>query len=233
MATVQKELIQVIKSIQFLILKITSGSTPAIRDLVDNLYKEIVKVGTHKASSIKIAEAAKVIENTQRDLNIALINELSIIFNKMNIETKEVLDAAASNWNTLPFQPGLVGGHCIGVDPYYLTFKSKNIGYNPKIILAGRKLNDNMGNYVCKQINHGYEKKNIKINKSKILVMGLTFKENCSDIRNSGVKKVIKTLKKIIVRLTFMILGLIEMKLKKMYKMKPVNRLAKKIMMEL
>lgn len=178
------------------IKKITSGSTPKIRDLVDNLYNEIVKVGTHKASSIKVAEAAKVIENTQRDLNIALINELSIIFSKMNIDTQAVLDAASSKWNFLPFKPGLVGGHCIGVDPYYLTFKAKNIGYKPKIILAGRKLNDSMGNYVAFELIKKMKKKLIQVKDAKILIMGLTFKENCSDIRNSGVLNVVRELKK-------------------------------------
>tara|TARA_Y100000389_G_scaffold167531_1_gene172764 strand:- start:11888 stop:13171 length:1284 start_codon:yes stop_codon:yes gene_type:complete len=178
------------------IKKITSGSTPEIADLVDDLYNEIIIVGTHKASSIKVAEAAKVIENTQRDLNIALINELSILFNKMNIDTQEVLDAAGSKWNFLPFKPGLVGGHCIGVDPYYLTFKAKEIGYKPKLILAGRELNDSMGSYVALQLIKEMKKKKILIKNSKILIMGLTFKENCSDIRNSGVKKVILELKK-------------------------------------
>ena len=141
------------------IKKITSGSTPKIADLVDNLYREIITVGTHKASSIKVAEAAKVIENTQRDLNIALINELSILFNKMNIDTEEVLKAAGSKWNFLPFKPGLVGGHCIGVDPYYLTHKAKSIGYHPKIILAGRELNDNMGKYVVSNLIKEFKKK--------------------------------------------------------------------------
>ena len=178
------------------IKKITSGSTPEIANLVDNLYNEIITVGTHKASSIKVAEAAKVIENTQRDLNIALMNELSIIFNKLNIDTKAVLDAAESKWNFLPFRPGLVGGHCIGVDPYYLTHKSESIGYEPKIILAGREINDNMGSYVASKMIKEMDKKNIKIKKSKILIMGLTFKENCADIRNSGVKNVINELKK-------------------------------------
>ena len=178
------------------IKKITSGSTPEIANLVDNLYNEIITVGTHKASSIKVAEAAKVIENTQRDLNIALMNELSIIFNKLNIDTKAVLDAAESKWNFLPFRPGLVGGHCIGVDPYYLTHKSESIGYKPKIILAGREINDNMGSYVASKMIKEMDKKNIKIKKSKILIMGLTFKENCADIRNSGVKNVINELKK-------------------------------------
>ena len=178
------------------IKKITSGSTPKIAEVVDDLYNEIVIVGTHKAKSIKIAEAAKVIENTQRDLNIALINELALLFNKMNIDTKSVLDAAESKWNFLPFKPGLVGGHCIGVDPYYLTHKAKTIGYKPKLILAGRELNDSMGVYVASQLIKKIKKKKIQISESKILIMGLTFKENCADIRNSGVKSVIEELKK-------------------------------------
>ena len=178
------------------IKKITSGSTPKIADLVDDLYNEIITVGTHKAPSIKVAEAAKVIENTQRDLNIALINELSILFKKLNIDTQAVLDAAESKWNFLPFKPGLVGGHCIGVDPYYLTYKAKSIGYHPNIILAGRKINDSMGSYVASELIGEMEKKNIQISESKILIMGLTFKENCADTRNSGVKSVIAELKK-------------------------------------
>ena len=178
------------------IKKITSGSNEETANLVDNLYKEIIKVGTHKAPSIKVAEAAKVIENTQRDLNIALINELSIIFKKLNIDTQEVLDAAASKWNFLNFKPGLVGGHCIGVDPYYLTFKAKSIGYQPNIILAGREINDNMGNYVVSVLRKEMKKKNIKLKNSRVLIMGLTFKENCADIRNSGVKNIIDELKK-------------------------------------
>ena len=177
------------------IKKITSGSTPEIANLVDELYNEIVTVGTHKAISIKVAEAAKVIENTQRDLNIALINELSILFNKMNIDTQAVLAAAATKWNFLPFKPGLVGGHCIGVDPYYLTYKAESIGYHPKIILAGRELNDNMGNYVALELIKKMKTKSIQIKGAKILIMGLTFKENCPDIRNSGVKQVINKLK--------------------------------------
>ncbi len=177
------------------IKKITSGSTPEITNVVDDLYNEIVKVGTHKAPSIKVAEAAKVIENTQRDLNIALINELSIFFSKINIDTQAVLEAAGSKWNFLNFKPGLVGGHCIGVDPYYLTHKAESIGYKPKIILAGRELNDNMGKFVSNQLTQTMEKKSIKIFGSKILIMGLTFKENCADTRNSGVKNVIEELK--------------------------------------
>ncbi len=178
------------------IKKVTSGSTPQITDLVDDLYNEIITVGTHKAPSIKVAESAKVIENTQRDLNIALINELSILFSKMNIDTQAVLDAAGSKWNFLPFKPGLVGGHCIGVDPYYLTYKAKNIGYHPKVILAGRKINDSMGAHVASELFGQMKKKSIKIKGSKILIMGLTFKENCADIRNSGIENVIKILKK-------------------------------------
>jgi UDP-N-acetyl-D-galactosamine dehydrogenase len=176
------------------IKKITSGSTLEIANLVDDLYKEIISAGTHKAQSIRIAEAAKVIENTQRDLNIALINELSILFSKMNIDTKQVLDAAETKWNFLPFKPGLVGGHCIGVDPYYLTYKAKQVGYSPKIILAGREVNDNMGEYVAIKLVKEFKKKKINAKSAKILIMGLTFKENCSDTRNSGVNGVIKKL---------------------------------------
>ncbi len=178
------------------IKKITSGSTAQIADLVDELYSEIITAGTHKASSIKVAEAAKVIENTQRDLNIALINELSIIFNRMNIDTEQVLKAAASKWNFLPFFPGLVGGHCIGVDPYYLTHKAKSLGYQPEIILAGRRLNDSMGVYVASQLMKAMHQKSIQIKNAKILILGLTFKENCPDLRNSGVASVINELKK-------------------------------------
>ena len=178
------------------IKKITSGSTPQIADLVDNLYNEIIAVGTYKAPSIKVAEAAKVIENTQRDLNIALVNELSILFRKLKIDTQEVLEAAATKWNFHTFKPGLVGGHCIGVDPYYLTYKAESIGYNPKIILSGREINDNMGNYVASEFKKEMKKKNIKIERAKVLIMGLTFKENCADIRNSGIKDVIEKLKK-------------------------------------
>ena len=178
------------------IMKITSGSTKETATLVDKLYNQIITAGTHKAPSIKVAEAAKVIENTQRDLNIALVNELSILFNKLNIDTQAVLDAAGSKWNFLNFKPGLVGGHCIGVDPYYLTFKAESIGYKPNIILAGRKINDNMGNYVASIMIEEMKKKKIKIKGSKILIMGLTFKENCADIRNSGVKTIVTELQK-------------------------------------
>ncbi len=178
------------------IIKITSGSNKYSANIINNLYKSVIKAGTFKVKSIKVAEAAKVIENTQRDLNIALVNELSIFFQLINIDTKEVLDAAGSKWNFLSFKPGLVGGHCIGVDPYYLTHKAKSIGYDPKIILAGRKINDKMGNYVVTKMINFMKEKKIKIKKSKILIMGLTFKENCADIRNSGVKKVVDGLKK-------------------------------------
>ncbi len=174
------------------ILKITSGSTKDTSDTVDNLYKSIISAGTHKASSIKVAEAAKVIENTQRDVNIALINELALIFNKLGIDTEEVLLAAGTKWNFLPFRPGLVGGHCISVDPYYLTYKAQAIGYNPEIILAGRRLNDSMGNYMVTQIIKLMLNKRIHINEAKILIMGLAFKENCPDLRNTRVIDMIK-----------------------------------------
>ena len=173
------------------IVKVTSGSNKETSIEVDNLYKEIITAGTHRASSIKVAEAAKVIENTQRDVNIALINELALIFNKLEIDTEEVLEAASTKWNFLPFKPGLVGGHCIGVDPYYLTYKSLELGYNPEIILAGRRLNDNMSKYIIDQIILLGSKKNIHISDSNILIMGLSFKENCPDIRNTKVVDII------------------------------------------
>lgn len=169
------------------ILKVTSGSTPEIADFVDSLYQSVITAGTHKASSIKVAEAAKVIENTQRDVNIALINELALIFNRLGIDTEEVLIAAGTKWNFLPFRPGLVGGHCIGVDPYYLTHKAQEIGYNPEMILAGRRLNDNMGAYVVSEVIKLMLKKRIHISDARILIMGLTFKENCPDLRNTRV----------------------------------------------
>ena len=177
------------------IKKVTSGSTSEIADLVDALYNEIITAGTHKAESIKVAEAAKVIENTQRDLNIALINELALIFNKMGIDTEAVLKAAGSKWNFLPFRPGLVGGHCIGVDPYYLTHKAQAIGYHPEIILAGRRLNDSMGAYVVAQLVKAMTKKRIQVDGAKVLVMGLTFKENCPDLRNTRVVDIVAELK--------------------------------------
>ena len=176
------------------IKKVTSGSTPEVATVVDDLYNQIITAGTHKASSIKVAEAAKVIENTQRDLNIALINELAIIFNKMGIDTESVLLAAGSKWNFLPFRPGLVGGHCIGVDPYYLTHKAESIGYHPEIILAGRRLNDSMGPYVVSQLVKAMTKKRIQVEGAKVLVMGLTFKENCPDLRNTRVVDIISEL---------------------------------------
>ncbi len=176
------------------IKKVTSGSTEEIATYVDELYQEIITAGTHKASSIKVAEAAKVIENTQRDINIALINELSQIFNKLDIDTEAVLKAAATKWNFIPFSPGLVGGHCIGVDPYYLTHKAMEVGYCPEIILAGRKLNDSMGSYVACQLTELMTKKKIDVDGANILVMGLTFKENCPDLRNSRVIDVITKL---------------------------------------
>ncbi|MBE0369264.1 Vi polysaccharide biosynthesis UDP-N-acetylglucosamine C-6 dehydrogenase TviB [Pseudoalteromonas aurantia] len=177
------------------ILKVTSGSTPDIAELVDQLYKSIIEAGTHKASSIKVAEAAKVIENTQRDVNIALINELSIIFNLLGIDTLEVLEAAGTKWNFLPFRPGLVGGHCIGVDPYYLTHKAQEVGYHPEMILAGRRLNDGMGQHVVSQLIKKMLKQRIHVEGANVLVMGLTFKENCPDLRNTRVIDIVEELK--------------------------------------
>ena len=177
------------------ILKVTSGSTPEIAEKVDQLYKSIITAGTHKASSIKVAEAAKVIENTQRDVNIALINELALIFNKLGIDTEEVLLAAGTKWNFLPFRPGLVGGHCIGVDPYYLTHKAQAIGYNPEVILSGRRINDSMGAYVVSQLIKLMLKKRIHVQDAKVLIMGLTFKENCPDIRNTRIVDIVEELK--------------------------------------
>ncbi len=176
------------------ILKVTSGSTPEIGKKVDDLYASIITAGTYLAPSIKVAEAAKVIENSQRDINIAFINELAMIFNRLNIDTEAVLEAAGTKWNFLPFRPGLVGGHCIGIDPYYLAYVAQEVGYNPEIILAGRRLNDNMGIYVANQVIKLMIKKGHKINSSKVLVLGITFKENCPDIRNSRVIDVIHEL---------------------------------------
>lgn len=176
------------------IKKVTSGSTPEVADLVDALYNEIVTVGTHKAPSIRVAEAAKVIENTQRDVNIALINELALIFNKLGIDTEAVLQAAGTKWNFLPFRPGLVGGHCIGVDPYYLTHKAEAIGYHPEIILAGRRLNDGMGAYVVTQLVKAMTKRRIHVRGARVLVMGLAFKENCPDLRNTRVVDIVREL---------------------------------------
>ena len=176
------------------ITKITSGSTPDVAVFVDELYQAIIEAGTHCASSIKVAEAAKVIENTQRDLNIALVNELAMIFNQLGIDTTEVLNAAATKWNFLHFQPGLVGGHCIGVDPYYLTHKAQSIGFNPEIILAGRRTNDGMAKYIASQLVKEMVKRNVNVSNAKILILGLTFKENCPDIRNTKVVDVVSEL---------------------------------------
>lgn len=177
------------------IKKVTSGSTPDVAEKVDNLYKRIIKAGTHKASSIKVAEAAKVIENSQRDINIAFVNELALIFDRIGIDTHEVLEAAGTKWNFLPFKPGLVGGHCIGVDPYYLTHKAESLGYHSQVILAGRKINDNMGIYIANSVIKLMAKEDMPINKAKVLVLGVTFKEDCPDIRNSRVVDVIHELK--------------------------------------
>lgn len=176
------------------IMKVTSGSTPETADVVNALYGEIITAGTFKAASIKVAEAAKVIENTQRDVNIALINELAIIFNKMGIDTEAVLDAAGTKWNFLPFRPGLVGGHCIGVDPYYLTHKAQSIGYHPEVILAGRRLNDSMGAYVASQLLKAMTQRHIQVDGARVLILGLTFKENCPDLRNTKVIDIVREL---------------------------------------
>lgn len=177
------------------IKKITSGSTPEVADKVDEVYRSIITAGTHKAPTIKVAEAAKVIENTQRDINIAFMNELAMIFNKMNIDTNAVLQAAGTKWNFLNFRPGLVGGHCIGVDPYYLTHKAQELGFHPEMILAGRRINDNMGKYAADQVVKLMIKRGVLINSARVLVLGLTFKENCPDIRNSRVIDVIEELR--------------------------------------
>ena len=176
------------------IRKVTSGSTPEIAETVDQLYASIITAGTYKAESIRVAEAAKVIENTQRDLNIALVNELAIIFNKMGIDTEAVLKAAGTKWNFLPFRPGLVGGHCIGVDPYYLTHKAEAVGYHPQVILAGRRINDGMGAYVAGQLVKAMLKRRIQVDGARVLVLGLTFKENCPDLRNTRVVDVVREL---------------------------------------
>jgi UDP-N-acetyl-D-galactosamine dehydrogenase len=177
------------------IIKITSGSTPDVAEYVDQLYRKIVVVGTHKASSIKVAEAAKVIENTQRDINIALINELALIFKRLNIDTLEVLEAAGTKWNFLPFRPGLVGGHCISVDPYYLTHKAQQVGYNPEVILAGRRINDGMGTFIADSVVKMMTQRKAHVVDSNILIMGLTFKENCPDLRNTRVIDIINDLR--------------------------------------
>lgn len=176
------------------ITKVTSGSTPEVAEYVDQLYRKIVVVGTHKASSIKVAEAAKVIENTQRDINIALINELALIFKRLNIDTLEVLEAAGTKWNFLPFRPGLVGGHCISVDPYYLTHKAQQVGYNPEVILAGRRINDSMGTFIAESVIKMMTQRKAHVVDSDILIMGLTFKENCPDLRNTRVIDIVREL---------------------------------------
>ena len=210
------------------IKKIVSGSTKKTSSLINKLYKEIITAGTHVAPSIKVAEAAKVIENTQRDLNIALINEYSIIFNKLHLDTESILKAAETKWNFLPFRPGLVGGHCIGVDPYYLTYKAESIGYKPKIILAGRKLNNEMGAHVVKQLILSFKKKSIDIKNSKILIMGLSFKENCTDLRNSGISNVIKELKNKKCALDLYDPLVDREKVKKIYSIYPIKKLTPK-----
>jgi UDP-N-acetyl-D-galactosamine dehydrogenase len=177
------------------IKKVTSGSTPEVAEIIDSLYREIIIAGTHKAKSIKVAEAAKVIENTQRDINIALINELAIIFQRMDVDTQAVLEAAGTKWNFLPFRPGLVGGHCIGVDPYYLTHKAQSIGYHPELILSGRRLNDSMGVYVASQLVKAMARNSVSLENARVLVMGLTFKENCPDTRNTRVVDIIRELR--------------------------------------
>jgi UDP-N-acetyl-D-galactosamine dehydrogenase len=177
------------------IKKVTSGSTPEVADKVDQLYRKVITAGTYKASSIRVAEAAKVIENAQRDINIAFVNELALIFDKMGIDTHEVLEAAGTKWNFLPFKPGLVGGHCIGVDPYYLTYKAESLGYHPEVILAGRRINDNMGALIAGNVIKLMAKNQLPVYASDILVLGIAFKENCPDIRNSKVVDVIKELK--------------------------------------
>ncbi|MEM7090389.1 MAG: nucleotide sugar dehydrogenase, partial [Pseudomonadota bacterium] len=176
------------------ICKVTSGSTPDVANLVDALYARIITAGTHKAESIRVAEAAKIIENTQRDLNIALVNELAMIFGRMDIDTEAVLRAAGTKWNFLPFRPGLVGGHCIGVDPYYLTHKAEAMGHHPQIILAGRRLNDRMGSYVVSQLIKRMTRSGINVGAARVLVLGLTFKENCPDLRNTRVVDIIEEL---------------------------------------
>ena len=178
------------------IVKVTSGSTPEVADFVDALYRSVIVAGTHRASSLKVAEASKVIENTQRDLNIALINELALICHELGIDTTEVLEAAGTKWNFLPYRPGLVGGHCIGVDPYYLTHKAQEVRYHPEVILAGRRLNDDMGRYLTEQLVKLMMERKIQVSGSKVLVMGLAFKENCPDLRNSRVIDVITELRK-------------------------------------
>jgi UDP-N-acetyl-D-galactosamine dehydrogenase len=205
------------------ILKVTSGSTPEIADRVDALYSSIISAGTHKASSIKVAEAAKVIENSQRDLNIAFVNELAKIFNRIGIDTLDVLEAAGTKWNFLPFRPGLVGGHCIGVDPYYLTHKAQELGYRPEIILAGRRVNDGMGQYVATEVIKLMIKKNHVINSSRVLVLGITFKENCPDIRNSRAIDVVRGLEEFGCRVDVYDPWVDSVEVKNEYGIEPIN----------
>ena len=207
------------------IKKIISGSNSSVTNIIKKLYSKIIIAGIYKAPNIKIAEAAKVIENTQRDLNIALINELSILFKKMNIDTEEVLKAAGTKWNFLPFKPGLVGGHCIGVDPYYLTFKSKSLGYNPEVILAGRKINDKMGSLTVSQLIKCMKKKLIKLKSARVLLMGLTFKENCTDLRNSGALIVFNELKKYKLKIDLYDPVADQKEIKKIYNLTPKKKL--------
>jgi UDP-N-acetyl-D-galactosamine dehydrogenase len=209
------------------IQKVTSGSTPEIAEFIDQLYLKIIRAGTYKAPSIKIAEAAKVIENTQRDVNIALMNELALIFNKLDIDTEEVLKAAATKWNFLPFRPGLVGGHCIGVDPYYLTHKAQSIGLHPEIILAARRLNDRMGEYVATQLIKEMVKKKIQVVGANILVMGLSFKENCPDIRNTKIIDLIQSLKEYDLNLDIYDPWVDDEEVKKEYGLQPIKELKK------
>ena len=205
------------------IKKVTAGSTTEIALEIDELYNEIIVAGTHKAESIKVAEAAKVIENTQRDLNIALINELALIFKKMNIDTEAVLKAAGTKWNFLPFRPGLVGGHCIGVDPYYLTHKANEVGYYPEMILAGRRLNDNMGSYVANEVSKLMTKKRIQIAEANILIMGLTFKEDCPDHRNTRVVDLVKEFKSFSCNVDVYDPWVNKNQVNKEYKIKPID----------
>jgi UDP-N-acetyl-D-glucosamine/UDP-N-acetyl-D-galactosamine dehydrogenase len=206
------------------IKKITSGSNKNAASIVDNLYREIIKVGTYKSPSIKIAEAAKVIENTQRDINIAFMNELSIIFDKMNIDFNEVLNAAKSKWNFLPFRPGLVGGHCIGIDPYYLIHRAQTVGQNPKLISSARRINDKMGDYIASKFLKKLNEKSILVKNSKILILGLTFKENCTDLRNSGIKNVIINLIAHKCKLDLYDPWVSKIEVQKIYGVKPVKR---------
>ena len=210
------------------IKKVTSGSTPETATFVDSLYASIITAGTHKASSIRVAEAAKVIENTQRDVNIALVNELALIFDRLGIDTEQVLEAAGTKWNFLPFRPGLVGGHCIGVDPYYLTHKAQEIGYHPEMILAGRRLNDNMSIYVAERVAQLMIRKRMHVQGAKILVMGLAFKENCPDLRNSKVVDVIRELEKYGAKVDVYDPWVDSQEAFHEYGLKPVKRLQKK-----